>query len=94
MKPELLLEAANGVLNRPELGLGGAWPRAVALLGRQALEEGLDQFWESEFGQMKGANRRTQTLCLGLFLRNPELSDGIKEAWASLPDRSRAKELA
>ncbi len=84
MSPTELLDAANSVLNRPELGLGGAWPRAVALIGRQALEEGLDQFWDGELAQMKDASRRTQTLCLNQFMRDPELSDGIKEAWSSL----------
>ena len=84
MTPDQLLGAANDVLGRPELGLGGAWPRAVALLGRQALEEGLGQFWEGEMAGMRLANRRTQTICLDQYLRNRELATGIREAWASL----------
>ena len=82
--PTELLQAADDLLNRPDLALQGAWPRAVALLGRQALEGSLDQFWEVEFTNMKYASRRTQTLCLEQFIRDRDLTDGIRESWAAL----------
>ena len=84
MNPSQLLQAADHLLERPDLDLRGAWPRAVALLGRQALEGGLDQFWTQEFPNMMYASRRTQTLCLAQFVRDPDLTDGIRESWASL----------
>lgn len=84
MNPAELLRLADELLERPDLNLRGAWPRAVALLGRQALEGGLDQFWTREFPNMKYASRRTQTLCLEQFVRDRDLTDGIRESWASL----------
>lgn len=84
MTPNELLDAVKRLLERSDLSLQGAWPRAVALLGRQALEGGLDGFWEAEFEQMKYASRRTQTLCIEQFVRDPDLTDGIRESWAEL----------
>ena len=84
MTPSELLDAANELLERPDLSLVGAWPRAVALLGRQALEGGLDGFWEAEFANMKYASRRTQTLCLEQYVRDRSLTDGIRQSWAEL----------
>lgn len=84
MTPSHLLDLANRVLSRPDVSLKSAWPRAAALLGRQALEEGMDLYWDSELPNMKDASRRTQTLCLQYFVRDEDLADGIKEAWASL----------
>jgi len=84
VKSAELLAAAELVMDRPDFGFHGAWPRAVALLGRQALEGALDEYWERWLPQMQTANRRTQTACLDLFVRDPDLSDGVKVAWASL----------
>ena len=49
---ERRLAWARAVAAHPELGLQGTWPRAAALLGRQALEEGLDGFWMRQLPQM------------------------------------------
>lgn len=79
-----LLATANDLLGRDRFAFGGAWPRAVALLGRQALEEGLDEFWEGRLAGMKDASRRTQILCLNQFIRDRDLADGVKESWSGL----------
>lgn len=34
------LAVAQGLLQKPEAGTAGIWPRAAALLARQALEQG------------------------------------------------------
>lgn len=84
MKPGELLALAREILEHPRFGMTAVWPRAVALLGRQALEEGLDSFWDQEFELMRSANRRTQTMCLDQFARDSEVSSGVKEAWSAL----------
>lgn len=84
MRPGELLGLAHDLLEQPHFGVKGAWPRAVALLGRQALEEGLDDFWEGRLEGMKDASRRTQILCLNEFIRDRDVADGIKESWSGL----------
>jgi len=79
-----LLDWARAVAAHPELGLEGAWPRAAALLGRQALEAGLDEFWNRQLSQMGNASRATQLACLEQFVRVPDLVSGIRTAWGAL----------
>jgi len=66
---ERLLAWARAVAAHPELGLQGTWPRAAALLGRQALEEGLDGFWMRQLPEMREATRATQLACFERFVR-------------------------
>ncbi len=84
MKAAELLEMAYEILEHARFGLSGSWPRAVALLGRQALEEGLDTFWEQNLPQMRYATRRSQTLCLEQFVSDSLVTDGVKVSWAAL----------
>lgn len=79
-----LVEWARAVLNHPELGVVGAWPRAAALLGRQALEEGVDDFWRRNLPTMKSASRTTQLACLDQYLADFDLVSGVRVAWAAL----------
>lgn len=64
--------------------LRGVWPRAVALLGRQALEQGLDDLWGAVAPRVRDASRHAQLLCLGAFVRDRELVSGIRHAWHGL----------
>lgn len=79
-----LVEWARAVLTHPELGVVGAWPRAAALLGRQALEEGIDDFWGRNLPNMKRASRTTQLACLDQYLGDSDLVNGVRIAWAAL----------
>ena len=81
---QALLDWARAVAAHPELGVAGAWPRAAALLGRQALEAGLDEFWMRQLPQMREASRATQLSCLEQFLRDHDLVSGIRTAWGAL----------
>ena len=47
MTPAELLDAARDVLADTSAATAG-WPRMVALLTRQALEEALSEFWEGQ----------------------------------------------
>jgi hypothetical protein len=64
--------------------LAGLWPRAVALLGRQALEQGLDDFWRAVAPRVGEASRHAQLLCLGAFESDEELVSGVRHAWHGL----------
>ena len=50
MTPAETLAAARDVLARPQGSGVGGWPRAVALLTRQALEQALEEFWKASPG--------------------------------------------
>lgn len=79
-----LVAWARAVLDHPELTVAGAWPRAAALLGRQALEEGVDDFWKRSLPAMGDANRSTQLACLDQYLKDVDLVRGIRTSWAAL----------
>lgn len=64
--------------------LAGLWPRAVALLGRQALEQGLDDLWSAVARPVKDVSRHAQLLCLGEYLPNQELVSDVRHAWHGL----------
>jgi hypothetical protein len=84
MTPAEVLSLATSILQRDDFGMHGVWPRAVALLGRQSLEGGLDSLWDRSIPVMKQATRRTQCLCLDQFVRDRDLAEGVRTAWASL----------
>jgi hypothetical protein len=84
MKAAGHVEWARAVIEHPELGLDGAWPRAAALLARQGLEVALDDYWERHFPPMRDTSRRTQLLCLGQYVGSPELARRVRSAWMAL----------
>jgi hypothetical protein len=70
-------------MRAPEAGhadLGGTWPRAVALLARQALEQGLDDFWGARAPRVREASRHAQMLCLGAYLPADGVVRGVRYA--------------
>jgi hypothetical protein len=48
MTPDDLLAAATSLLQRPDTHITGIWPRAAALLARQALEAAMADLWASQ----------------------------------------------
>lgn len=62
----------------------GFWPRAAALLARQALEDGLDDFWGAAAPRVREASRHAQLLCLGAFVPDQDLVSGVRHAWHGL----------
>jgi len=79
-----LTQAARAILHGGAATLTGIWPRAVALLGRQALEHGLDDLWRALAPRMRDASRHAQLVCLGAFVRDEALVSGIRHAWHGL----------
>ncbi len=84
MTPARLLEYAYSLLDDAPAGFAGRWPRAVALLGRQALEGTLNQLWQARRVKIGWANERVQLLCLPVILGNRRLAADAALAWSGL----------
>ena len=85
MTPADLLTTARDLLDRPSLATVGGWPRAVALLTRQAIEAALEEFWKSSpsTAGLCGCTRKTQLICLPTYL-DPRLAREVGYVWAAL----------
>jgi hypothetical protein len=82
--PAELLDAARTIVRQPRPGSAGLWSRAAALLGRQALEAGLDELWARTRPGIQRASTRCQLLCLPAFLPDHRLAGRAAHAWAAL----------
>jgi hypothetical protein len=70
MTPDELLVAARNLMRRPDATAAGIWPRAAALLARQAIEAAMGELWAAKH-QANGLSRsnwRSQLLCLTAYL--------------------------
>jgi hypothetical protein len=67
---EELLAAARRLIERPDAATAGVWPRAAALLARQALELALAGLWASQpaAAGLDRSSMRAQLLCLTAYL--------------------------
>jgi hypothetical protein len=85
MTPAALLKEARDLLEQPAAVGIGAWPRAVALLTRQALEQALEEFWQGQQATagLWGCPMRTQLTCLPAYLE-PRLAREVSYVWAAL----------
>jgi hypothetical protein len=70
MTPHGLLDAAKSLMQRPDAPFDGIWPRAAALLARQALEAAMGELWASKRQAvgLSGCTMRSQELCLTAYL--------------------------
>ena len=90
-----VVTAARNLMERIDPATAGLWPRATALLARQALESALDDFWKVRAPGMEQCSMRAQLLCLPYFLQaskppgpqalgNEHLAERVSYAWAGL----------
>jgi len=84
MTPADLLAAAGRLLERPDAKTAAIWPRAAALLARQALEQGLDQFWRGKGLKLEGLATKPQLICLACYLPDADVAGRATYAWSSL----------
>ena len=84
LTPKQLLEHAYSLLDDPPRVLTGRWPRAAALLARQALEATLRQLWAARHIRIGWASERAQLLSLPLVLGDRRLAADAALAWSSL----------
>jgi hypothetical protein len=70
MTPDELLAAAQDLMRRPGTHITGIWPRAAALLARQALEAAIAELWASQrqAAGLSSCTMRSQLLCLAAYL--------------------------
>ena len=80
-----MLRAARDLLQRPDPHTAGIWPRATALLVRQALENALDDLWRLRAPGLERCSMKAQLLCLPAYLRgDDDLSARVSYAWSGL----------
>jgi len=79
-----LLVVARDLLQRPTRATAGLWPRATALVARQALEGALDTFWQTRAPEVSHAPTHAQLLCLRRYLNDEDMAGRVAWAWASL----------
>ena len=84
MKPDALLTSARHLLERPDPHTAGIWPRASALLARQAIEAALDDFWKRRAPGVEQCSMRAQMLCLPSYLGDEDLAERTFYAWGGL----------
>jgi hypothetical protein len=96
MTPAELLAAAREIMLRADPVTAGLWPRAAALLGRQALEAAVEDLWRRKRIDLARCPRRIQFLCLPTYLGDAALARRAAHAWAALSHAChyRAYELA
>lgn len=82
---EELLATARALCADPPPALEGRWPRAVALLTRQALELAIDDYWQARApGVAECRAQRPKMLCLPEYLSDRALSREAHQTWVVL----------
>jgi hypothetical protein len=84
LTPKQLLQDAYGLIEDPPAAFAARWPRAVALLARQALEASLEELWIKRGVKIAWATERVQLLCLPAALGDRRLAADAAVAWAGL----------
>lgn len=84
MKPINLLDTADGLLINPGDVLIGVWPRAAALLSRQAIELAMVELWRARAPGAELSSVRAQLLLLPTYLHDHELAHLTAYAWMAL----------
>ena len=79
-----ILDRASDLLNRPTAGTAGLWPRATAVLARQALELGLNEALSPKLPGIERANVRARLLCLQTYLENTQMAHEVNLTWWAL----------
>ena len=86
LTPRQLLQHAYRLIEDPPPVFAARWPRAVALLARQALEATLEQLWARRGVRVGWATERAQLLCLSLVLTDRRLAADTALAWGALSE--------
>ena len=81
---EETLAVARGLLERSDDATRGLWPRAAALLGRQALEDAVSWVWLVRAPGLEMCSMRAQLLCLSDYLDNEQVAEEAAHVYARL----------
>ncbi len=83
MTPAEILETAQQLIERPDAKTAGLWPRAAALLARQALEQSLDERRRDKGLALDQISTQAQLFCLASYLDDPITAD-LRQTWSAL----------
>jgi hypothetical protein len=83
MASEQMVAAGRMLLGRPESATAGLWPRAAALLARQALEETMAGLWATRAPGVERCSMRAQLVCLPRYV-DPDLAGRVAFTWSML----------
>lgn len=72
------------MLGRADPTTVGLWPRASALLARQALEAAVHRVWEHRRLDLHACSMRVQLICLRTYLGDADLAARAGHAWSAL----------
>ena len=86
MTPSEILTMAQQLLGRADARTAGLWPRAAALLARQALEQGLDAYCRDRGLALHECSTRPQLLCLGEYVGDEVLASSAHHTWSALSE--------
>jgi hypothetical protein len=81
---DTLLRASRAMVESPGRATAGMWPRAAALLARQALEGALDDHWQQRAPGLENASMRAQLACLPDYLGDRRLAADVAFTWGAL----------
>ena len=79
-----LLAHARELLQRGSASTAGLWPRASALLARQALEAALDDFWRDKAIDLARCSARAQLICLRTYHPDKATARHAYQVWGAL----------
>lgn len=83
-EPARLIDVAESLAARVDGDRPGLWPRAAALLARQALESALEGYWQRRRLALEGHSMRAQLICLREYLREGDLASRVAHSWQAL----------
>lgn len=86
MTPAEILAMAQQLLERADAKTAGLWPRASALLARQALEQGLEEYWRERGVALDEFGTRPQLICLREYIGDAVLVGRAHHTWAALSE--------
>jgi len=75
---------ARELLHRASPETAGLWPRAAALLSRQALEMAVDEYWVARRIPLDSCATRQQLICLREYMDDDDLAGRVHHAWNAL----------
>ena len=79
-----LVSAARDLIHIDDPRTAGLWPRAAALLGRQAIEAAMTDLWRLSAPGLEDTSAKCQLLCLSHFLGDPDLAGRVHATWHGL----------
>ena len=69
---------------------GGAWPKAAAFLGRQALEDAMDRLWAEKAPALRDCPTTIQLICLPFYVDDRDVAYRARQCWYSLSSACHA----